>query len=234
MLLTPVDIIVDSREASKHPEVVKEFKKRGLAVAVQALEAGDYYLLAAPGKKPLLIERKTVNDLLNSIRDNRIWEQTILLKESASKDGLQPLLVIEGWMGVIEKYRQWRIQSVLRVLDTIMLEYNVPVLYTPSLKATVEWIIAKARSLGETRDKKVFRMRTEKKPMSLYEKILYVAEGFAGPTLARKLLRHFKTLKAIANASIAELTKVEGIGEKRAMEIYSIFNTPWREDKVQR
>ncbi len=228
-LLVPVDVIIDSREASKHPEIPRELRKRGLSVSIQALEAGDFYLLAAPGKKPLLVERKTVSDLLNSIRDNRIWEQTKLLKEAAEKDGVQPLVVIEGWMGVIERYRQWRIQSVLRVIDTIILEYKVPVLHTPNLKATIEWIAAKAKSLGKTNEKKIVRMRTEKKPMTLHEKILYVAEGLVGPTLARKLLKHFKTLKAIANASITELTRVEGIGEKRATEIYAIFNTPWRE-----
>lgn len=226
-----MDIIIDSREASKHPEFEKELRRRGLVVSIQPLEAGDFYLLAAPGKKPLLVERKTISDLLNSIRDNRIWDQTKLLKEAAEKDGVQPMIVVEGWMGVVEKYRQWRIQSVLRVIDTIILEYRVPVLHTPNIKATIEWLAAKARSLGRTDEKKVLRMRTEKKPLSLQERILYVAEGLAGPVIARKLLKHFKTLKAIANASITELMRVEGVGEKRASEIYAIFNTPWRGDE---
>jgi ERCC4-type nuclease len=72
-------------------------------------------------------------------------------------------------------------------------------------------------------------MRVEKKPMELNERILYVVEGLAGPTLARRLLAHFKTIRNIANASISDLLKVEGIGEKRAQEIYAVLNTPWRE-----
>ncbi len=227
-LLAPTDIIIDSREHSKNPVFEKEFKKRGLRVAIQKLEAGDFLLLASSGKKPLLVERKTVFDFLNSIRDNRIWEQTIMLKEAAEKDGLQPFIVLEGWLGLIEKYSQWRIQSVLRVIDTILLEYNVPLINTPNKKATIEWIVAKSKSLGRTEEKKVYRLRVEKKPMSIHDRILYVAEGIVGPKLARKLLAHFKTLKALANASIAELMKIEGIGEKRATEIYSIFNTVWR------
>ncbi len=227
-LLTPTDIIIDSREHSKNPVFEKEFKKRGLRVAIQKLEVGDFLLLASSGKKPLLVERKTIFDFLNSIRDNRIWEQTIMLKEAAEKDGLQPFIVLEGWLGLIEKYSQWRIQSVLRVIDTILLEYNVPLINTPNKKATIEWIAAKSKSLGKTEEKRIYRLRVEKKPMSIHDRILYVAEGIVGPKLARKLLDHFKTLKALANASIAELMKIEGIGEKRAIEIYSIFNTVWR------
>ncbi len=230
-LLTPIDIIVDSREHSKHPEFEHEFKRRGLKVAIQVLKAGDFLLLAPNDRKPLLVERKTVSDFLNSIRDNRVWEQTKLLREAADSDGYQPFIVLEGWLGVVEKYRGWRIQSVLRVIDTILLDYNVPVINTPNKKATIEWLIAKAKSLGRTSEKRVYRLRVEKKPLSLHKRILYVAEGLVGPTLARKLLEHFKTLKAIANASILDLMRVEGIGEKRATEIYAIFNTPWHGSK---
>jgi len=63
--------------------------------------------------------------------------------------------------------------------------------------------------------------------MDIQDRILYVAEGIIGPTLARKLLERFKTLRNIANASKHELLSVEGIGEKRAEEIYLLFNTPW-------
>ena len=229
LLLTPVDVIIDSREDSKHPDFKKVLNMRGLRTAVQPLPAGDFLLLAPPDKRPILVERKSVDDLANSIRDNRIWDQSKLLREAAEKDGYQPLIVVEGWIGSLEKYRGWRIQSVLRVLDTLMLDFGIPVLNTPNPEATIEWIVAKSKSLGETKDKKVLRMRVEKKPMELNERILYVVEGLAGPTLARRLLAHFKTIRNIANASISDLLKVEGIGEKRAQEIYAVLNTPWRE-----
>ncbi len=230
MLLAPVDVIIDSREDSKHPEFRKELVARGLKVAVQPLPAGDFLLLASPGKKPVLVERKTVTDFGNSIRDNRVWEQAKLLVEAAKRDGYNALFIIEGWIGVLEKYRGWRIQSVLRVIDTLVLDFGLPVLNTPNKQATIEWLVAKAKSLGKTEEKKIYRLRVEKKPMTIKEKILYVAESIVGPKLARKLLKEFKTLKNIANASIRELMTVEGIGEKRAREIYLIFNTVWSEE----
>jgi len=228
-LLTPVDVVIDSREDSKNPEFRRELVARGLKVAVQALPVGDFLLLAAPssGKKPVLVERKSVMDFANSIRDNRVWDQAKLLLEACERDGYQPLIVIEGYLGALEKYREWRIQSVLRVIDTLMIEYGLPVLNTPNKTATIEWLAAKAKSLGKTDEKRTLRLRVEKKPMTICERVLYVAESFSGPTLARRLLKEFGTLRRIANASPRELMVVEGIGEKRAEEIYLIFNTVW-------
>jgi len=230
-LLTPVDIIIDSREASKQRDIVEELRRRGLKVAIRNLSAGDYYLLATEDKKPILVERKSIIDFANSVRDNRIWEQAKLLKEFENKEDAIAILLIEGSFSLLKRFTKWNITAILRVIDEIITTWNLRVLPTPNKEATIAWLAAKAKSLGATNRKRIIRLRTEKKPMTLNERILYVAEGIVGPTIARKLLRHFKTLRNIANASIPELMKVEGIGEKRAREIYAIFNTPWIEDK---
>lgn len=229
-LLAPVDVIIDSREDAANPEFKVKLAVEGVKTAVRELPAGDFLILAPTGGKSVLVERKTVDDLANSIRDGRIWEQVALLRESASRDGHIPVLLVEGCLEKLEKHRGWRIQSVIRVLDTIAIDQGVPVLNSPSKEATIKWIAAKAKSLGRTEEKRFVRMRVEKKPMSLNERILYVVEGVAGPVLARRLLTKFKTIRNIANASIYELMTVEGIGEVRAQEIHAVFNTPWREE----
>ncbi len=230
-LLAPVDVLVDSREASKNKDLVEKIKLKGVKVAIVALDVGDYFLLAPEGRKPIIIERKTVIDLANSIRDNRIWDQAKLLREAAIKENAQPLIIVEGSFYSLTKFTKWNLTSVLRVMDELVLKMNIPILPTPNKEATAEWLTAKAKSLGDTSKKTIIRMRVEKKPMSLNDRILYVAEGIVGPTLARRLLNYFKTLRNLANASVSELTKIEGIGEKRAREIYAIFNTPWRPEQ---
>ncbi|MEZ0394573.1 MAG: ERCC4 domain-containing protein [Desulfurococcaceae archaeon] len=226
MLLVPVDVVIDSREDSKHPEFRKFLEQRGLRVSVQRLGAGDFLLLAPPGRRSVLVERKTVADFANSIRDGRLWDQARRLAEAARVDGHAPLMVVEGWLGSLER-TGWRIQSVLRAMDELVLDVGVPILNTPGPRATAEWVAAKAASLGETSKKTVQRLRVEKKPMELMDRILYVAEGLAGPTLARRLLDRFCTLRDVANAGIQDLMQVEGIGERRATEIFMIFNTRW-------
>lgn len=232
-LILPVDVIIDSREDAAHPEFKLMLAREGLRTAVKELPAGDFLLLAPPPKHSILVERKTADDFANSIKDGRIWDQVSLLREAAEKDNHKPLIVVEGCFERLEKYRGWRIQSILRVLDTIVLDMNVPIIYTPSKEATISWIAAKAKSLGKTEEKRVVRLRVEKKPMSLNERILYVVEGLAGPTLARRLLAKFKTIRNIANASVHELMSIEGIGEARAHEIYTVLNTPWHEEGEQ-
>jgi len=231
-LLMPVDVLIDTREDSKNPDFHRELIARGLKVAVQVLPAGDFLLLSSPqsGKKPVLVERKTAVDFANSIRDNRLWDQAKLLKEACERDGYQPFIVLEGSIAVLEKYREWKIQSILRAIDTLMIDYGIPVLNTPNKNATIEWLAAKAKSLGKTEEKRMFRLRVEKKPMTICDRVLYVAESFSGPALARRLLKEFKTLKRIANATQRELMVIEGIGEKRAEEIYLIFNTVWLDE----
>jgi len=231
-LLVPVDIVIDSREASKNHDIVEKIKMRGLRVAVLALSVGDYYLPAPEDKQPIVVERKTIIDLANSIRDNRVWEQVQLLKEASLKEGAQPILLVEGSFSLLRRFTKWNTTSILRVLDEIILKYHVPILPSPNKDVTAQWLVAKARSLGDTSRKRTIRLRVEKKPMTLNERILYVAEGLVGPTLARKLLEYFGTLRNIANASIGELMRVEGIGEKRAREIYAIFNTHWRKTSL--
>lgn len=230
-LLVPVDIVVDTREYSKQRQYIEELRKKGLKIAVMKLNVGDYYLLAPEDRNPILVERKSITDFLNSIRDNRIWEQTLLLRKAADEENAVPIIILEGSLSIIRKFTKWNITAVLRIIDELLISYNVRILPVPNREATFQWLAAKARSLGSTDKKRVFRLRVEKKPMTLNERILYVAESIMGPTIARRLLRHFKTLRNIANADISELIKVEGIGEKRAKEIYAIFNSIWEENK---
>ncbi|GAB6148679.1 ERCC4 domain-containing protein [Stetteria hydrogenophila] len=232
-LLQPVDVVVDSREASSVEDVVELLKAKGLRVAVAKLGAGDYYLLSSGAKPPVLVERKTVQDFANSIRDGRLWDQAARLARAAAEDGARPVIVLEGWLGRLER-TGWSMAAVLRAIDELALGMGIPVVPSPNRYATVEWLAAKAKALGRTEEKRVVRLRVDKKPPTLMERILYVAEGLAGPKLARRLLQHFGTLRAVANASVSQLTRVEGIGEKRAQEIYAIFNTRWRPPEEER
>jgi ERCC4-type nuclease len=59
-------IVVDSREPN---EILELVKKLNYFTEVQNLEVGDIQF------GNILIERKDIGDLINSVRDNRLWEQ---------------------------------------------------------------------------------------------------------------------------------------------------------------
>lgn len=69
-------VIVDSRE----PTYVQNLKFGGAPVAITALPAGDIWV-ATDDAAMLCIERKTPDDFLNSLRDDRVFGQCAALKE---------------------------------------------------------------------------------------------------------------------------------------------------------
>ena len=229
MLNYKVDVVIDSREASikirKSKTVVEYLREFGLKITVQPLPCGDYFLSAKEKNKCCLIERKTITDFANSIRSGRLWSQLQLL--ALAKEDFEIILLLEGWIKLLEKFTKWKPQAILRLIETIQIKYGIPIVYSPSWEWTALYIKTKAESLGKPEEKKVYPIRHEKKPLSIQERILYVAEGLVGPTLARRLLDEFGTLKRIANASRVELMRVEGIGKERAELIWRVFNTRW-------
>ncbi|RLF19591.1 MAG: hypothetical protein DRZ82_05235 [Thermoprotei archaeon] len=230
-MLVPVDITIDSREASirvVRNKTIKEYlEELGLKVAVDVLPIGDYYLHAKRKEECIIIERKTITDLANSIRDGRLWNQLRALSEQ-KENGISVILLVEGWIKLLEKFTKWRPQAILRLLETIQVKYGIPIVYSPSWDWTALYIKARAEALGKAEEKKVYYIRAGKRPSGLHERILFVAEGLVGPKLARRLLEEFSTLRRLANASRVELMRVEGIGKERADLIWRIFNTPWR------
>lgn len=87
--LSPIDLIVDTREASKHKSLVAWLETQGFSISMHFLPAGDYVLNATPLKKRLCIERKTPMDLVSRIlrerstgeTGGRLWEQLGLLSQ---------------------------------------------------------------------------------------------------------------------------------------------------------
>ena len=47
--------------------------------------------------------------------------------------------------------------------------------------------------------------------------------------MARSLLKHFKSVKRIANADVKELMEVEKIGKKKATQIHGVINSEYEE-----
>lgn len=80
-------VIVDSREPKFIPAQLRDF---GLTVVIDTLDAGDYVFF--PHGLKVGIERKTVGDLLNSLRDTRMISQAHKMIDQHDA----ALLLIEG------------------------------------------------------------------------------------------------------------------------------------------
>ncbi len=223
-LLYPADIIMDTNEKTQNPDIYEGLKKKGLTIALKNIGTGDYILLSEPPKKPLIIERKTVHDLINSIKDSRIWEQATKLKNYTQQTNGIPVIVLEGNLVSTLKQRKISEAALLRVIDTIALDYDIKIILTPNKQATINWLASKAKSLGEPKGKTRISVPHAKKPDTIDEKIIKTMAILLGKETALKLLEKYGNIKTIANLTINELKQNPGIGEKRAREIYLLFN----------
>ncbi|MEM2352441.1 MAG: ERCC4 domain-containing protein [Thermoproteota archaeon] len=212
-------VVVDSREASFQPKIVEGLKEAGIEVWIEILECGDYYIPA--GEKSVIIERKTSNDFVSSVRTRRLWEELDGLKRAEAR----PLLLIEGSLSVVEDLTDWAPQSICGIISSVIFDYGVPVVVLPSRRWTIIYITTLAKGLTSPKTR-IHPLRVKEKVERFEDYPICVLEGLPGVSgkRARDLLKHFKTVRNVANASIESLAEVNGIGPKLAEKIYKVFN----------
>ncbi len=68
-----------------------------------------------------------------------------------------------------------------------------------------------------------------------FERVVFaLGIRFVGETSARLLARHFKTIEALENATLQQLTDIDGIGEAIAKSVISYFANPVNQSIIER
>lgn len=184
--------------------LIERLRAAGLPVEVRRLEVGDI----AIGER-LVIERKTASDLLESLRDGRLFRQGWRLSRCA-----RPLLLIEGdpW----ELVHCDEAAHVRGALLSLLLGSRIPVAQTGSLEETVALIVHAALQ-EERRRRRRARWKAEqaggpKPPPPPDARALLEALPDVGPARAAALVARFGSVRAVAAADVDALTQVAGIG----------------------
>ena len=187
-------IEIDYRE--KNSLVVSELTALGLDVEVKELKVADYIVAG------VAIERKTVSDFISSMKNGRLLRQLDELRQYESM-----LLIVEG-IDEQELYTDseeaigMHPNSIRGFLLSILLNYKVPVIFTKNYEDTARFISVLSRKKPRETP-----LNVTKKFLSRKEQAQYILEGFPGigPKTAKKLLKKFKTIKNIVNATGEEL-----------------------------
>lgn len=229
-------LLVDHRERS----MLKLIEDICDDVVVTQLLVGDYLLISE--SKGIIIERKTINDLLTSIRSNRLWDQLLRIMKTEKVAGYslkRRILLIHGnfnnYFESINYYSDdnlivyWS-QLMGAYMETIY-AYNTPIIHVESdtaFKAFMR-ILIKRESVGKN-DKlpsaKWYR-KPAKADLPVKDRKKYVLSSlpYIGNQLASNLLDHFYTISDVACAKVEDLQKVPKIGKKRADLIYKMFHS---------
>ena len=198
---------------------MRELVKINCEVKVRTMGVGDYQIT-----DDIIIERKTIDDFSKSITDKRLYQQAKELSNNCQK----PLMIIEGE----NIYHTFLHPNAIRgALATIALDFKIPIIQTQNETDTAFMLKRIALREKDKDNKKPVSIRTQTKPVTLPEQQLFITESLPGigQVSAKYLLRHFKNVKNIVNASKNELKDVEGIGEKTATNIIDVTQREFKE-----
>lgn len=208
-------IVVDHREYRSN--VVKNLALKNIFVEPRQLDVGDYVLSSRIG-----VERKNVDDFLESLIDGKLFKQIKRLKEVYSR----PILILEG-KNLFEK-RNINHNAIFGSLACISVDYGVSILNTNDSNETADLlrIIAKRE---QKKHGKTVAIRGEKTMMSMRERQQFLIEGLpnVSSVIAKRLLDHFGSVKAIMNASEKDLQEVQGVGKGIASDIVKTLNAEY-------
>lgn len=218
-------IFVDYRERSVLPlleSVLGEFEMVNLPV-------GDFLICGEGG---VLVERKSTRDFLNSMKTNRLWNQMLrlLADEIMGCKISRRALIIHGSVEEELLLSGFGWNHIMGALMEIQFKHGIPVFHAESDEALMEFFRILIKRENEGKNEGEIERRWErippKKYMSEEEWKIYALSSlpYIGEKLAKSLLDQFGTIERIARANIVELRKVEGIGEKKAKQIYRIFH----------
>ncbi|MDY6769987.1 MAG: DEAD/DEAH box helicase [Candidatus Nanohaloarchaea archaeon] len=205
------DIVIaaDDRENA----VMKELSRRDVAVRSTRLEVGDFLV-----SDRTAVERKTAEDFVDSLVDNRLFPQL----QAMTSEFSNPVLLIEG--DDLYGHRDVHPNAIRGALSSVALDYGVPMLWSSGVEDTAELLTALTRREQEEQDRDV-DIRGEKSPATERELQEYLVAGLpnVSTTLAERLLDEFGTAEAVFTASETALQAVEGIGEEKAGRIREIL-----------
>src|SRR2546427_9610981 len=205
-------LCVDTNEPK---DIAKRLAELGVAVERKKIAPGDYVC------GEIGIERKTVSDFFRSLIQQRLFEQLRRLRESYPV----ALLVLEGDLQEVSEFKNP--QAVLGAFVAIEVDERVPILPTADKEqtATLLSVIWKRQD----RERASYGPRHKPKTLDLEERQRFVVEGLpnVGDTLARNLLEHFGSVRAVFTADGDERRKVPEIGEGKAAEIMRVLDTAY-------
>lgn len=203
--MTLIAAILDSRE----PTWVQGLRFGSAPVAVQELAAGDA-CLATPDAM-ILVERKTPNDLLASIADDRLFNQVAEMRKQTPWVYVVVTGHVDAIMGKVRtdgRSTNWSWQSLQGALATVQ-ELGAAIVYCSGDDAyapTLEWLASRNHGTVRTEAKRDAMMTTPA------ESILTALPGIS-EVRAAALLKHCGSAAwALAFLSNGASDKVPGIG----------------------
>lgn len=212
MRLNNLRIIVDERERkSGIPDLLRSV---GINIEMKTLPVGDY--IVAP---ETVIERKSLHDLVSSVFDGRLFDQCCRLKEHFQF----PIILMEGNVDEIDEITENPL-IFYGAISAIALDFKIPVIPTPSADHTAKLLVSLCSRKESTQGPFLKKIKKSDDVQRQQLAALSSLPG-VGEKIAIRMLQKFGSPLRVFNANLAELAKVEGLGEARAKKIKKMLES---------
>ncbi|MCU4175796.1 ERCC4 domain-containing protein [Carboxylicivirga sp. N1Y90] len=203
-------IVIDHRERASG--IPKRLEEKGQSTLIKELKKGDYII-----DEQLIVERKTKDDFVISLIQNRLFKQCQKIKESRYSS----ILLIEG-----NPYQTKHLisrEAIKVTLLSISVNWQLPIVFCKDKEDTTNTLInLSVKNFKRT----TTNYRYGYKPKTPAKQQLYFLQGLpgVGTNTAYLLIQHFGTLKSVLQANEQQLMQIESIGHKKAKAIIKFLN----------
>ena len=218
MKLEELRMIVDERERkSGIPDLLRAV---GVKIELTTLPIGDY--IVAP---ETVVERKSIQDLISSVFDGRLFDQCNRLKEHFE----HPAILMEGNVDVIDKITENPL-VFYGALSSIALDFKIPIIPTPSASHSAKLLISMCARQNTNKGHFLKKIKKSDDIQKQQLSVLCSLPG-VGEKLATRMLEKFGSPSNTLNASYTELAKIQGLGESRALKIRKMLDVESKSKK---
>jgi len=213
-----IQIIADTREMN-NPVVIRLSRMEEARLVSKQLDVADYICSERVG-----VERKTVDDFINSIFDQRIFRQARELTEAFES----PVIIIEGNPDLLFTSRNVHSNTIRGALSSIAIDFKIPIIWTRNPEETANQLfwMAKREQVGE-RNGPSIRCMKRKSSVPDMQEFLVAGLPHIDKKMSGRLLKKFRTPKKVFSATEEHLMKVEGIGKEKAKRIFDLLNSDY-------
>ena len=203
-------LIVDHRE---HWKMIEYARDMGWEVEHLETGSGDYR------SEMVAFERKE-GDLSPSVYDRRLSKQLTAMRESSE---FSFLIITRTWAEVKQDLAERGVSDeVLIGIVASCCASGYPPLFIGSGYDSTRLMKRIARKVGDDRHRLYVPRPTKPNPQE-YKLAMIEALPTIGRVMAKKLLKSFGSISALANADVETLCSVDGIGQKTAERILEVL-----------
>ena len=219
MKVSDLRIIIDERE--KKSGIPKLLSSIGIKTEIKTLLIGDY--IVGP---ETVIERKSIQDLISSVFDGKLFDQCSRLKEHFQ----YPILLIEGNVDEIELITENPL-IFYGALSKIAIDFKIPIIPTPNASHTAKLLVSMCSKKEPIKGPFLKKIKKSNDIQKQQLSLLCSLPGIGEKTAIRILEKYGSPIFAFS-ATSKELSKIPGLGETRAKKIKKMLEYTSKHKKI--